>query len=98
VAATLDDITCEIAGRRQLSRQRGARHDALGYEFTRYLRRNPNARKRVAGKRLVVANSLADYTTEGIDRSDAIVLGSRLDDAGLYRPILDVYMSAIKLP
>ncbi len=30
--------------------------------------------------------------------SDAIVLGSQLDDIDLYRPILEMYMSAIKLP
>jgi hypothetical protein len=30
--------------------------------------------------------------------SDAVVLGSELDDVDLYRPVIDMYMSAIKLP
>ncbi|MGV0657941.1 TetR/AcrR family transcriptional regulator, partial [Mycolicibacterium pulveris] len=33
-----------------------------------------------------------------IATSDAIVLGSELDDVDLYRPIVDMYVSAIKLP
>jgi AcrR family transcriptional regulator len=108
----------EIALRwRQLSRDRGAEHAALGHEFTLYLMRNPDARERVAGKRSEVVEALAKFIVEGIDRlggtllippltfaqvliatSDAIVLGSELDDVDLYRPIVDMYMSAIKLP
>jgi AcrR family transcriptional regulator len=30
--------------------------------------------------------------------SDSVVLGSQLDDVDLYRPIVEMYMSAIKLP
>ena len=30
--------------------------------------------------------------------SDSVVLGSELDDVDLYRPIIEMYMSAIKLP
>jgi AcrR family transcriptional regulator len=30
--------------------------------------------------------------------SDAIMLGSQLDDVDLYRPIIEMYMSAIKMP
>jgi AcrR family transcriptional regulator len=30
--------------------------------------------------------------------SDAVVLGSQLDDVDLYRPIVEMYVSAIKLP
>ena len=30
--------------------------------------------------------------------SDAVVLGSELDDVDLYRPIIEMYTSAIKLP
>jgi AcrR family transcriptional regulator len=30
--------------------------------------------------------------------SDAIILGSELDDVDLYRPIIEMYVSAIKLP
>jgi AcrR family transcriptional regulator len=30
--------------------------------------------------------------------SDSVVLGSQLDDIDLYRPIIDMYMSAMKLP
>ena len=33
-----------------------------------------------------------------IATSDSIVLGSELDDVDLYRPIVEMYMSAIKLP
>jgi hypothetical protein len=50
----------------------------------------------VAGKRLEVANALANDITEGIGRLSGML--SQLDDVALYGPILDVYMSAIKLP
>jgi len=30
--------------------------------------------------------------------SDSVVLGSQLDDVELYRPILEMYVSVIKLP
>ena len=30
--------------------------------------------------------------------SDSVVLGSQLDDVDLYRPIIEMYISAIKLP
>ncbi|KUH97001.1 TetR family transcriptional regulator [Mycolicibacterium acapulense] len=33
-----------------------------------------------------------------IATSDAVVLGSELDDVDLYRPIIDMYVSAIKFP
>ena len=33
-----------------------------------------------------------------IATSDSVVLGSELDDIDLYRPIVEMYMSAIKLP
>jgi AcrR family transcriptional regulator len=108
----------EIAARwRQLSRDRGAEHAALGHEFTLYLLRNPDARGRVAVKRAEVVEALGKFIVEGIDRlggtltmpaltfaqvliatSDAVVLGSELDDVDLYRPIVEMYMSAIKLP
>jgi AcrR family transcriptional regulator len=108
----------EIAKRwRQLSRDRGAEHAALGHEFTLYLRRNPDARDRVAAKRSEVVEALGKFIVEGIDRmggtlrippltfaqvliatSDAVVLGSQLDDVDLYRPIVEMYVSAIKLP
>jgi AcrR family transcriptional regulator len=108
----------EIAARwRQLSRDRGAEHAALGHEFTLYLLRNPDARDRVAVKRAEVVEALGKFIVEGVDRlggtltmpaltfaqvliatSDAVVLGSELDDVDLYRPIVEMYMSAIKLP
>ncbi|MGV0716844.1 TetR/AcrR family transcriptional regulator [Mycolicibacterium sp. XJ879] len=108
----------DIATRwRQLSRDRGAEHAALGHEFTLYLLRNPEARDRVAAKRSEVVEKLAKFIVDGVDRlggtvlispmtlarvliatSDAIVLGSELDDVDLYRPIVDMYVSAIKLP
>ncbi|MBP1821717.1 TetR/AcrR family transcriptional regulator [Mycobacterium sp. OAE908] len=108
----------EIAKRwRQLSRDRGAEHAALGHEFTLYLLRNPDARERVAAKRSEVVEALAKFIVTGMDRlggallippvtfaqlliatSDAIVLSSELDDVDLYRPIVEMYTSAIKLP
>ena len=89
----------------------------LGHEFTLYLLRNPEARERVAAKRLEVVEALSKFIAEGLDRmggallippltfaqllvatSDSIVLGSQLDDVDLYRPILEMYVSVIKLP
>ncbi|WP_293003131.1 TetR/AcrR family transcriptional regulator [Mycobacterium sp.] len=107
----------EIAERwSQLSRDRGAEHAALGHEFTLYLLRNPEARERVAAKRLEAVQALAKFITTGIDRlggslvippltfaqvlvatSDSIVLGSQLDDVDLYRPVVEMYTSMIKM-
>ncbi|MGI5218789.1 TetR/AcrR family transcriptional regulator [Nocardia sp. CA-290969] len=53
---------------RQLSRDRGAEHAALGHEFTLYLLRNPEARERVAGKRLEVAEELGRFVAENLER------------------------------
>lgn len=102
---------------RQLSKDHGAQHAALGQEFTLYLLRNPAARERVAQKRLQVAASLAKYIVQGVDRlggallmpplafaqlliatTDAVVLGSELDNVDLYGPAVAMYVSAIKLP
>jgi AcrR family transcriptional regulator len=108
----------QIAERwRQLSGDRGAEHAALGLEFTLYLRRNPEARERVAAKRAEVVEALAKFIGEGMDRlgatltipplafaqalvatSDSVVLGSELDDVDLYRPMVEMYTSVIKLP
>jgi AcrR family transcriptional regulator len=108
----------EIAQRwRQLSRDRGAEHAALGHEFTLYLLRNPEARERVAAKRSEVVEALAKFIVQGVDRlggtllippstfaqilvatTDSVVLGSELDDLDLYRPIVEMYVSVIKLP
>jgi AcrR family transcriptional regulator len=102
---------------RQLSIDRGAEHAALGHEFALYLLRNPDARKRVAEKRLEVVEALAKFVVEGMNRlggtllipavtfaqvlvatSDSVVLASELDDVDLYRPIVEMYTSVIKLP
>jgi AcrR family transcriptional regulator len=108
----------DIAERwRQLSRDRGAEHAALGLEFSLYLLRNPDARKRVADKRSEVVAELAKYIVTGIDRlggtllipattfahiliatTDAVEMGSHLDDVDLYRPVVEMYVSAIKMP
>ena len=65
----------EIAERwRQLSRDRGAEHAALGHEFTLYLLRNPEARQRVALKRSEVVEALAKFIVEGIDRIGGALL------------------------
>jgi len=102
---------------RELGRDRGAEHAALGHEFTLYLLRNPDARERVAAKRAEVVEALAKFIVEGMDRlgaallippmtfahilvatTDAVMLGSQLDDIDLYRPALEMYVSVIKLP
>jgi AcrR family transcriptional regulator len=108
----------EVAERwRQLSRDRGAEHAALGHEFTLYLFRNPDARERVAAKRSEVVEKLGKFIVAGIDRlggtllippmtfaqilvatTDSVVLGSQLDDLDLYRPIVQMYVSVIKMP
>lgn len=108
----------EIAERwRQLSRDRGAEHAALGHEFTLYLLRNPEARERVAAKRSEVVEKLGKFIVAGIDRlggallippltfaqilvatTDSVVLGSQLDDLDLFRPIVQMYVSVIKMP
>ena len=108
----------EIAERwRQLSRDRGPEHAALGYEFTLYLLRNPDARERVAAKRSEVVAAFETFIVDGIERlggamlipastfaqvliatTDSVVLASQLDDVDLYRPMLEMYMSVIKLP
>ncbi|MFF0496564.1 TetR/AcrR family transcriptional regulator [Nocardia aobensis] len=113
-AQELDDIAERW---RQLSNERGAAQAALGYEFTLYLLRNPEVRERVADRRQQVAEALASFVTQGLERigatlsispltfaniliatTDAVELGSQLDDLDLYRPILEMYVSAIKLP
>ncbi|MDT5203776.1 MAG: hypothetical protein QOD34_412 [Mycobacterium sp.] len=113
-ARELDDVAQRW---RQLSKDRGAEHAALGHEFTLYLLRNSEARERVATKRSEVVEALSTFVAEGLDRmggallippltfaqllvatSDSIVLGSQLDDVDLYRPILEMYASVIKLP
>lgn len=108
----------EIAQRwRQLSTDRGADQAALGLEFTLYLLRNPEARERVEAKRFEVAEALAKFIAEGLEKiggtllippltfarilittTDSVVLGSQLDDIDLYRPTIEMYVSAIKLP
>jgi AcrR family transcriptional regulator len=113
-ARELDDIAQRW---RQLSVDRGAEHAALGHEFTLYLLRNPDARRRVATKRSEVVEALEKFIVAGIDRlgaallipprtfaqvliatTDSVMLGSELDDVDLYRPILEMYVSVIKLP
>jgi AcrR family transcriptional regulator len=113
-ARELDDIAERW---RQLSRDRGAEHAALGHEFTLYLLRNPDARERVAAKRSEVVEKLGKFIVAGIDRlggallippltfaqiliatTDSVVLGSQLDDLDLYRPMVQMYVSVIKMP
>ena len=94
----------EIAERwRQLSRDRGAEHAALGHEFTLYLLRNPEALgkfivegiERLGGALLIPALTFAHVL---VATTDSVALGSQLDDIDLYKPMLEMYMSAIKLP
>jgi hypothetical protein len=46
----------------------------LGHEFTLYLLRNPEARERVAAKRLEVVEKLGRFIVEGIDRMGGALL------------------------
>jgi AcrR family transcriptional regulator len=102
---------------RQLSRDRGAEHAALGIEFNLYLLRNPEARDHVAAKRSEVVDQLARYIVAGIEHigatllipaatfahiiiatTDAVELGSHLDDVDMYQAMLEMYVSAVKMP
>jgi AcrR family transcriptional regulator len=78
----LDDLDVdELAARwGALIEAGGANRAALGYEFTLYLLRNPDARERVAMQREETARSLAEYISEGAAR-----LGG-----GLSTPALDL--------
>ncbi|MGB8405251.1 MAG: TetR family transcriptional regulator [Mycobacterium sp.] len=90
---------------------------ALGFEFTLYLRRNPDAHQRVSEKRRKVVDTLTEFIQAGTEQlgatllippetfarilittSDAIMLGSELDDVDLYRTALDMYLSVMTLP
>ena len=70
-ARELDDIAQRW---RQLSYDRGAAHAALGLSFTLYLRRNPEARERVAVKRSEVVEALGRFIAEGVDRLGGTLL------------------------
>jgi AcrR family transcriptional regulator len=51
--------------------------------------------ERLGGTLLIPATTFAQVL---VATSDAVVLGSELDDVDLYRPIIEMYTSAIKLP
>jgi AcrR family transcriptional regulator len=62
----------EIATRwRQLSRDRGAEHAALGHEFSLYLLRNPDARERVPPRGPRSSRSLASSSSRASTGSGA---------------------------
>ena len=50
---------------------------------------------RLGGTLLIPATTLAQVL---VATSDSVVLGSQLDDVDLFRPIVEMYTSAIKLP
>jgi AcrR family transcriptional regulator len=50
---------------------------------------------RLGGTLLISPSTFAQVL---VATSDSVVLGSQLDDVDLYRPIVEMYMSAIKLP
>lgn len=50
---------------------------------------------RLGGTLLIPSTTLAQVL---VATSDSVVLGSQLDDVDLYRPIVEMYTSAIKLP
>ncbi|MET7767107.1 TetR family transcriptional regulator [Nocardia sp. NPDC005366] len=58
--AALDDLADRW---RQLARNGGARHAALGHEFSLYLVRNPEARARVADQRARILESLVEFVS-----------------------------------
>ncbi|GFG72477.1 TetR/AcrR family transcriptional regulator [Mycolicibacter senuensis] len=66
----LDDLdTDELADRwRKLITHEGPDRAVLGYEFTLFLLRNPEARERVAAQREETAHALADYISKGAAR------------------------------
>jgi AcrR family transcriptional regulator len=50
---------------------------------------------RLGGALLIPAETFAQIL---VATSDAVVLGSQLDDVDLYRPVVEMYVSVIKLP
>jgi AcrR family transcriptional regulator len=66
----LDELNIdELANRwRDLMSKTGADQAALGHEFTLFLLRNPEARKRLAAQRLETVRWLSEYLTEGVAR------------------------------
>ncbi|PRC58512.1 TetR family transcriptional regulator, partial [Mycobacterium sp. ITM-2017-0098] len=50
---------------------------------------------RLGGALLIAPLTLAQVL---VATSDSVVLGSELDNVDLYRPVIEMYMSAIKLP
>lgn len=70
----LDDLNLEVLADRwrELSlSQHGPDRAALGYEFTLFLLRNPDARERVATQRLEAIRSLGEYITRDVTRIGA---------------------------
>jgi AcrR family transcriptional regulator len=51
--------------------------------------------ERLGGTLIISPSTFAQVL---VATSDSVVLGSQLDDVDLYRPIVQMYMSAIKLP
>lgn len=51
--------------------------------------------ERLGGTLIIPATTLAQVL---VATSDSVVLGSQLDDVDLYRPIVEMYVSAIKMP
>ena len=71
---SLDDFDAAMLARRWRELSIGApERAALGYEFTLFLLRNPEARARVAGQRAETVRSLADYIDAHLEK-----IGGRL--------------------
>ena len=51
--------------------------------------------ERLGGAMLITPTTFAQVL---IATPDSVMLGSELDDVDLYRPVLEMYMSVIKLP
>ena len=71
----LDELDLdELANRwRDLMSKTGADQAALGHEFTLFLLRSPEARKRVAAQRLETVRWLSDYLIEGVARLGGVL-------------------------
>ncbi|BDB44574.1 MULTISPECIES: TetR/AcrR family transcriptional regulator [Mycobacterium] len=67
----LSDVDLDELAERWRTTSGGTERAALGYEFTLFLLRNPEARERLAEQRLHTIESLAEFITENVSRLGA---------------------------
>ncbi|WP_416566198.1 TetR/AcrR family transcriptional regulator [Nocardia testacea] len=88
----------EIAGRwRRLAESGGTQQAALGYEFTLYLLRNPDARVRVAPQQQQVHDELTAFIVESLDKLGATLAMPAATFAQLLIATSDSIMLAAEL-